>query len=200
MAFAVEFAFLKRIALSFGMSELYTTCFFAGKGFFGTLRDKIAFYFSRETESKRKHLALNIIAETVIVFDCPDLAFFAHTYIEYLHNHKQITPQSGELRADDEIILPHTPEQRSQLPLAVGFGSADGLLDPPIDGQVLRLTEVIDFKSLILNSLFVAADPDVTIIHIMPFKSYMDPLLLLWCVRGVVYLYGNTRDCRTKIA
>lgn len=63
------------------------------------------------------------------------------------------------------IILPHTPKQRPQLPFTIGFGSADGLLYPPVDGQMFPLAEVIDFKPLILNSLFVAADPNVAVIH-----------------------------------
>ena len=45
----------------------------------------MSYPFRREAEGEGKHLALDVVAEAVSVFDGPDTAFFGHADVEYLH-------------------------------------------------------------------------------------------------------------------
>ena len=89
-----------------------------------------SFYLGGQPESKSKHLALNIVAEAVIVLDSPDAALLCHADVEYLHYHKEISSETGELGANYQIALLHLFEKLSQLPFVIGFCTADSLLDP----------------------------------------------------------------------
>ena len=53
------------------------------------LADKISLNFRREAKSECQYLALNILAQPVIILDGPHSALFRHTDIENLHNHEE---------------------------------------------------------------------------------------------------------------
>ena len=57
--------------------------------------------------------------------------------------------------------------------LGVVFSSTYGLLNPSVNTQALSRAKVINFKSLILNSLSVTADSNVTVNHTLVFYVYL---------------------------
>lgn len=87
------------------------------------------------------------------------------SYWEDFHNHKQIATQSGKFSANNQIIFFYPIKEFPKFPFTVILSPADGLLNPPVYSHRHLGAEVIDFKPLILNSLFVAADSDVTVNH-----------------------------------
>lgn len=56
-----------------------------------SLTDKVALNLCRQAEGKGEDIALDVIAEAVVVFDGPHTAFLGHANIQYLHNHKQVS-------------------------------------------------------------------------------------------------------------
>lgn len=78
---------------------------------FGTLADKIPFYLCRQAESESKDFALDVVAEAIVVLDSPDTAFLGHADIQYLHDHKEISAQTGQLTADDDVVFLHLAKQ-----------------------------------------------------------------------------------------
>lgn len=132
----------------------------------GALADQVALDLGAETEGKGKDLALYVVPQAVVVLDRPDAALLSHTYIEDLHNHEEVSPETRELAADDDIIACDLAEEVSELPLGVSLGAADGLLDPVIDQEAVSLAEVVDLEALVLYRLLVAADSDVSVRHI----------------------------------
>ena len=76
-----------------------------------------------------------------------------------------IATQSGKFSANNQIIFFYPIKEFPKFPFTVILRPADGLLNPPVYSHRLLGAEVIDFKPLILNSLFVTADSDVTVNH-----------------------------------
>ena len=76
----------------------------------------------------------------------PQPAVFFHTMVKDFHDHEQIPSETGKLRTNDNITL------------IIMLCPAYGFLNPSVNVYTLLLTELVDFKPLIFNSLFVAAD------------------------------------------
>ena len=146
-------------------SQNYAFSLLSGQRLFGPLTDKVALNLRREAKCEGQHLALNVLPKPLIVLYGPDTTLLCHADIENLHNHKQVTPQPGQLGTDNQIVFLHPVQEFSQFPLAVTLRTADGLLNPSVNAHRLTGTEIIDFKPLIFDSLFVAADSDVTVNH-----------------------------------
>ena len=53
----------------------------------------------------------------------------------------------------------------TQLSFSVIFCSADSLLYPIVNSQILFYAELIDFKPLIFDGLFVATDANISVYH-----------------------------------
>lgn len=132
---------------------------------FGALADKVALYFCRQSEGKGEDLALDVIAQTVVVLDGPYAALFRHADVENLHNHKEVAAETREFSADDEVVLLYFAEQLAKLPLGVCLGAADGFLYPTVNHEILSLAEVVDFETLVLHCLLVATYSDVSVYH-----------------------------------
>lgn len=154
-------------------SQNYALSLLSGQRLLSPLTDKVALNLRREAKCEGQHLALNVLSKSVIVLDGPDPALLCHADIENLHYHKQVTPQSGQLGTDNQIIFLHPVQEFSQFPLAVTLRTADGLLNPSVNAHRLTGTEIIDFKPLIFNSLFVAADSDITVNHTVTVLLYL---------------------------
>lgn len=158
--------FFRRIGFALRSAELDALRFFPRKSFFCAQADEIAFDFCRKSERKCKHLAGNIIPESVIVLDAPDKASFFHTDAEYLHYHKKASAKSGQFGADNYVSLADASEQFPEAALAVSLGATDCFLYPSVDAEMLTSTETINFELLILNSLLITADSDIAIYHV----------------------------------
>ena len=137
----------------------------ARQGFAGALTDEVALDLGRESESKGQHLALDVLAQPIVVFDRPHAALLGHAEIENLHDHEEIAPQARKFAADDGVAGRHAAQQRAECPLVVGLGAADGFLDPAVDVQRVAADEGIDLEALVLDRLFVAAHADVAVSH-----------------------------------
>ena len=82
-----------------------------------------------------------------------------------VHDHEEVTPEPGELRAHDEVARPDAPQQRTQFAFVVRCRAADGLLDPAVDAQALATAEVVNLETLVADRLTVTANPDVSVNH-----------------------------------
>lgn len=158
--------FFGSIGFAFRTAESDTFSLFSGKGFFRAHADEIAFDFCGQAEGKCEYLAGNVVSKTVVVFDTPDVAALGHAYSKDFHDHEEVSAKPGELCTDNNISFTDTLEKFSELAFTVCLCSADGLFYPAVDGKLFPDAECADFKPLILNSLFVAADPDVAIYHV----------------------------------
>lgn len=143
-------------------------CLFACKGLLGPLTYEVALNLCREPKCECKYFAWDVISQPVSLLDGPDAAALVHADIEYLHNHKEVSSESGEFGADDDIVLADLAEQRPQQPSLESLGAADSFLYPPVNGYAFSMAELQYFESLILNRLPVAADPYVTVVHNLP--------------------------------
>lgn len=161
----VELQLLRGIDRTHWATENYAFSFFAGESLLGALTDEIALDFGGKTERECEYLAGNVIAEPVVVLDCPDTAAASHADIENLHDHEQVTAESGKFGADNEVAAPHLFKQLSETPGRPVFGPADGLFDPAVDSYAMPFAELENLEALILHSLLVAAHPDVSVIH-----------------------------------
>jgi len=83
--------------------------------------------------------------------------------------HGEVAAETRQLGADDEVTLLDALEQLAQLPFVVRLRAADGLLNPSVDAQMFTLAELVDFKSLVLHCLLVAAHSDVSVNHVQIF-------------------------------
>lgn len=88
----------------------------------------------------------------------PQPAVFFHTMVKSFHDHEQIPSETGKLRTNDNITRMNTFQEESKLTLIIMLCPAYGFLNPSVNVYTLLLTELVDFKLLIFNSLFVAAD------------------------------------------
>lgn len=111
------------------------------KGLLGALGDEVALDLGGETKGKSEYLALDVIAEAVVVLNGPHAALLGHADVEYLHYHEEVSAEAGELGADDEVVGCYVVEELAELALGVAFGAADGFFNPSIDGEVLRLAK-----------------------------------------------------------
>lgn len=159
------FKFMCLIAASGEASESFAFRLSPGKGLPGTLTYQISLYFSGKSESECQDLALDIVPETVAVLDCPYTALLGHAEIQYLHNHEQAAAKPRKFCTDDHVVLLYAFEEFSKFPLGVTFCAADGFLNPAVNLKMLPDAEFRDFKTLVLNRLFVAAYPDVSVNH-----------------------------------
>lgn len=161
----VELQFLWGIDRTSRAPEHDSLRLLAGESFFRALADEVALDFGRQTERECENFAWDVVAEPVVVLDGPDTAAARHADIENLHDHEQVAPETRQLGTYDEVAAADSAEKFSQSPDRPVFGSAYGLLDPAVDGDVLPVAELANFKSLVLNSLLVAAHSDVSEIH-----------------------------------
>ncbi len=158
--------FFGSIGFAFRTAESDAFSLFSGKGLFRAHADEIAFDFCRQAECKCEYLAGNVVSKAVVVFDAPNVAALSHADAENFHYHEEISAESGQFCTDNNVSFVDTLEKFSELAFTVCLCSADGLFYPAVDGKLFSDAECADFKPLILNSLFVAADPDVTIYHV----------------------------------
>lgn len=140
-------------------------CLLAGKGLFCPLADKVSLNFSRQAKGKCQHLALDILPKPIVVFYRPDLALFCHADVKDLHNHEEIPAQPRKLRTNDKVVFLDSPEQFPQLAFIVVFRTTDGFFNPSIDLESVLGAEVINLEPLVLYSLFVTADSDISVNH-----------------------------------
>ena len=161
----VELQLLRGIDRTRRATENYTLSLFAGESLLGALTDEIALDFGRETECESEDFAGDVITEPVVVLDCPDTTAASHADIENLHDHEQVTAESGKFGTNNEIAAPYFAEKLSKTPDGPVFGPADGLLYPAVDGDVMQSAELENLEALILYSLLVTAHSDVSVIH-----------------------------------
>lgn len=161
----VELQLLRGIDRTRRATENYTLSLFAGESLLGALTDEIALDFGRETECESEDFAGDVITEPVVVLDCPDTTASSHADIENLHDHEQVTTESGKFGTDNKITAPHLFKKLPKTPDGPVFGPADGLLYPAVDGDVMQTAELENLEALILYSLLVTAHSDVSVIH-----------------------------------
>ena len=161
----VELQPFKGIDRTCRATENYALGLFAGESFLGALADEVALDFGGETERECENFAGDVIAETVVVFDRPDAAATHHADIENLHDHEQVTAESGKFGTNNEIAAPYFAEKLSKTPDGPVLGSAYRLLYPAVDGDVMQTAELENLEALILYSLLVTAHSDVSVIH-----------------------------------
>ncbi len=175
VALAVEFVLFHGGLATLRSAERDAFRLPAGERFLCPLTDEVALDFGGQTEGKGENLALDVLAEAVVVLDCPDFAFAGHADVQNLHNHEKVPAEPRQLRADYQVVLLNPLQQLPELPLAVGLRAADGLLNPAVDVQVLTRTEIGNLKPLVLDGLLVAAHSDVSINHCSNLYKLHDP-------------------------
>ena len=161
----VKFELFGNIDRAFRTSEPDSFRSFAGESLLGPLAYQVALDFSGKSESESQNLAGNVIPESVIVLDCPHSASFCHTDVKDFHNHKETPAEPGKFRTDDEVAASGAFEKIAEPPFAVGFGAADGFLNPAVNDNAVAPAELENLKPLILNSLLIAAYTNIPIIH-----------------------------------
>ena len=161
----VELQLLRGIDRTRRATENYTLSLFAGESLLGALTDEIALDFGGKTEREGKNLAGDIITKPVVVLNRPDTTAASHADIENLHDHEQVTTESGKFGTDNKITAPHLFKKLPKTPDGPVFGPADGLLYPAVDGDVMQTAELENLEALILYSLLVTAHSDVSVIH-----------------------------------
>lgn len=161
----VELQLLRGIDRTRRATENYTLSLFAGESLLRALTDKIALDFGGKTEREGKNLAGDIITKPVVVLDCPDTTASSHADIENLHDHEQVTTESGKFGTDNKITAPHLFKKLPKTPDGPVFGPADGLLYPAVDSYDMPFAELENLEALILYSLLVTAHSDVSVIH-----------------------------------
>ena len=161
----VELQLLRGIDRTRRATENYTLSLFAGESLLGALTDEIALDFGGKTERESEDFAGDVITEPVVVLDCPDTTATSHADIENLHDHEQVTTESGKFGTDNKIAAPYFAEKLSKTPDGPVLGSAYRLLYPAVDGDVMQTAELENLEALILYSLLVTAHSDVSVIH-----------------------------------
>ena len=161
----VELQLLRGIDRTRRATENYTLSLFAGESLLGALTDEIALDFGRETECESEDFAGDVITKPVVVLNRPDTPAASHADIENLHDHEQVTAESGKFGTNNEIAAPYFAEKFPKTPDGPIFGPADGLLYPAVDGDVMQTAELENLETLILDSLLVTAHSDVSVIH-----------------------------------
>ena len=161
----VELQLLRGIDRTRRTTEDDTLGLFAGESFLRALTDKIALDFGGKTECEGKNLAGDIITKPVVVLNRPDTTAASHADIENLHDHEQVTAESGKFGTNNEIAAPYFAEKLSKTPDGPVLGSAYRLLYPAVDGDVMQTAELENLEALILYSLLVTAHSDVSVIH-----------------------------------
>ena len=161
----VELQLLRGIDRTRRATENYTLSLFAGESLLGALTDEIALDFGGKTERECEDFAGDVITESVVVLNRPDTTAASHADIENLHDHEQVTAESGKFGTNNEIAAPYFAEKFPKTPDGPVFGPADGLLYPAVDGDVMQTAELENLEALILYSLLVTAHSDVSVIH-----------------------------------
>lgn len=161
----VELQLLRGIDRTRRATENYTLSLFAGESLLGALTDEIALDFGGKTERECEDLAGDIITKPVVVLNRPDTTAASHADIENLHDHEQVTAESGKFGTDNKITAPHLFKKLPKTPDGPVFGPADGLLYPAVDSYDMPFAELENLEALILYSLLVTAHSDVSVIH-----------------------------------
>ena len=81
-------------SFALGPTQHHSLRLFSCQGFFGALRDKVALYLGRQSEGEGEHLALNVVAKSIAVFDGPHTTLLGHADVENLHDHKQVAAKA----------------------------------------------------------------------------------------------------------
>lgn len=157
--------FLGRGATSLRSAEHHTLGSPPCEGFAGALTDEVALDLGRQTEGKGQHLALNVVAQTIVVFDRPHATLLRHAEVENLHNHKEVAPQARELTANDGVAGHHAAEQSAEGATRVGRRAADGFFDPTVDVHTVGVAKAVDLIALVFDGLLVAAHADIAVNH-----------------------------------
>ena len=164
-AVGVEFAVVGGGVRSDGSAEGNAFGFFACESLFGAQTNEVALDFGREPKGESQHFALNVVAQSVVVFDGPNAALFVHADIQNVHNHEEVAAESREFGADDDVVAMYASEQSPENAFVVGFCAADGFFYPVVDGQVVLLAETGDFEALVFDGLAVGGNSDVSVGH-----------------------------------
>ena len=80
---------------AFGSSDMFAFGFETCEGFAGALGDEVTFDLRREGESESKDFGLDVIAESVTIFDRPDATSALHTEAEDLHDHEEAASEAA---------------------------------------------------------------------------------------------------------
>lgn len=139
--------------------------FFSRKGLFGSLAYEVALYFGAQPEGEGQHLALYVVAETVVVLDGPYLAILFHAKAQDFHDHEQASPQTGKFGTDYDVVFANPVEQVAKFPFVVVFSSRNRFFNPTVDAKTFIFAESAYFETLVFNGLAVAAHPNVSVNH-----------------------------------
>ena len=137
----------------------------ASECLFGALGNEVALYLGGYAESKGQHFRLNVIAETVAVFDSPYLTAVVHAVTQYLHNHEESAPEAAQFGGDDQIPFPDIVEKCAEFAFFILFRAGDGLFYPAVNGEVISFAELCYLKSLVFYCLFFCTDTYISVIH-----------------------------------
>ena len=115
---------------------------------------------------------MDVITKAIVVLDSPHSTLLCHANIQNLHYHEQVATKAGKLCTNDEIIFLYSLQKLSQLSLVIRFRSTDGFLNLTINHEFVAFAEFVDFKTLVLYCLSVAADSNVTVNHNYSFVKF----------------------------
>jgi hypothetical protein len=150
---------------SFRPTECFSFRFAPRQRFACPLRNEVSFYLSRQGKSEGEHFGLDVIAQSVSVFNGPHPASALEAETENLHYHKEASSEPAEFAADNQVPFVYMPQEASQSAFAVGACAGNGLFNPTVDTEPYACAELTDLKPLILYRLLVRADADVSVIH-----------------------------------
>lgn len=75
--------------------------------------------------------------------------------MEDAHHLKEGTPDTRQLRDDQNIIGLESTQQSTELSIVQMLGGADGLLNPVVDMEPFLITELQDLEALVFGGLSV---------------------------------------------
>ena len=69
---------------------------------------------------------------------------------------KKVAPEPGKFRIDYPVAFLHDVHKFAEFALVVVLCSADCLLNPAVNAEILSFSEIADFKTLVFDRLPVA--------------------------------------------
>ena len=135
------------------------------EGFLGPLAYELPLYLGTQAEGKGQHLTLDVIPQTVIVLYRPHLTLLRHADVQDFHNHKEVSAQTRQFTAYNDVIFSYPFQEDTQLPFCVVLCPTDGFLYPVVNLQLIVPAKPVDFVALVFHRLPVAAHSDVTVDH-----------------------------------
>ena len=137
-----------------------------GQRLAGTRGNELPLNRGRYPEGKSQHLSLDSIAQPIPFLDGPNSAPLLQTGVQNIDNHEKTAPQTRQFGTDNQISHPYPAQQLPQLTFIGRRRSRNCFTNPPINGQLVLLTELKDLIALVLQRLPVGGDTDLPINHI----------------------------------